>query len=788
MGLKTLIILDILFILSIRNSECLLETLTVPGELNKTITLNVNKTLEYIIDYYNGNHSIKTTNPLRIYVESENSHSSAPIIVVVRQKQEVLSWKLPLIVNNISQKQKLEYRKTEQTLCYDGLKENISYKQLYYAAVYNEMNLIPIQPPYVSISTLSETNVTAKIKLGVEESFYILPNKFYSVTVSPSTPGFYYYSFPQNISNGDNYGMVTVRVHSDSDVCMIVSIQNYSCPILDLNDDVTFKGIYQTVSREGGLTIRHELFENGFFIVFVVKGDDYDCSNSETSATNRVKQVRFEIVPTISYHEYSWAVVNTLGCIALFYIVFGVSLFMCNRKCYVPRTMDYINSGEMPSPSSVQDDVSVDAEVRSLNDSEYDTLDEAESHHEIILSKPNIKLSDLSRKNQSSLVRKSYSYLWHVLTVALFYFLPVIQLVITYQKVLHDTGNQDLCFYNFYCAHPLGFFSDFNHIFSNVGYVTLGILFLFITFRRERWHEDSTFDRTYGVPQHYGLFYAIGVALVMEGILSGSYHVCPNHSNFQFDTSFMYITAVLCMIKLYHTRHPDINASAYSTFGVLAVAILLGMIGILEANLPFWIFFTVLHVVICFYLTVNVYYLGCCRFDKGVFRRFLQTVNHNYRSGAINVIKPMYTSRMVLLLVGNALNWTLAGLGITYRIDFALYLLGLFMLNTVYYFVFYIIMKLMHKERITYLTLVFLVLSLTCAVTSMYCFLHKSIAWSQTPAQSRTYNQDCILLNFYDFHDVWHFLSAVGMFFMFMVLLTLDDDLSHKPRSEIVVF
>jgi hypothetical protein len=38
----------------------------------------------------------------------------------------------------------------------------------------------------------------------------------------------------------------------------------------------------------------------------------------------------------------------------------------------------------------------------------------------------------------------------------------------------------------------------------------------------------------YGIPQHYGLFYAMGAALMMEGVLSGCYHVCPNHSNFQF--------------------------------------------------------------------------------------------------------------------------------------------------------------------------------------------------------------------------------------------------------------
>jgi hypothetical protein len=87
----------------------------------------------------------------------------------------------------------------------------------------------------------------------------------------------------------------------------------------------------------------------------------------------------------------------------------------------------------------------------------------------------------------------------------------------------------------------------------------------------------------------------------------------------------------------------------------------------------------------------------------------------------------------------------------------------------------------------------------------MYFFLHKSISWSvsnataskdaisadyfqNTPAQSRQFNQECKLLRFYDFHDIWHFLSAIGMFFTFMVLLTLDDDLSHTHRTRIVVF
>jgi hypothetical protein len=51
--------------------------------------------------------------------------------------------------------------------------------------------------------------------------------------------------------------------------------------------------------------------------------------------------------------------------------------------------------------------------------------------------------------------------------------------------------------------------------------------------------------------------------------MSGCYHVCPNHTNFQFDTAFMYTISILILLKIYQTRHPDINANAYTAFGVL---------------------------------------------------------------------------------------------------------------------------------------------------------------------------------------------------------------------------
>ena len=54
--------------------------------------------------------------------------------------------------------------------------------------------------------------------------------------------------------------------------------------------------------------------------------------------------------------------------------------------------------------------------------------------------------------------------------------------------------------------------------------------------------------------RHFGQFYAIGLALMMEGVLSGCYHVCPSYSNFQFDTAFMYTISILILLKIYQTR------------------------------------------------------------------------------------------------------------------------------------------------------------------------------------------------------------------------------------------
>ncbi|RVE40342.1 hypothetical protein evm_015008 [Chilo suppressalis] len=177
----------------------------------------------------------------------------------------------------------------------------------------------------------------------------------------------------------------------------------------------------------------------------------------------------------------------------------------------------------------------VESSSASDTESDYSTLDDANPDKEPYRLGGKLCVANLARCPPRVLSNRSNMYLWNVLTVMVFYTLPVIQLVITYQRLLNQSGNQDLCYFNFLCAHPLMFLSDFNHVYSNLGYVLLGLLFLMQVWRRHKNHREKTpAQKELGIPQHFGLMYAMGVALVSEGILSAAYHVCPNSMNFQF--------------------------------------------------------------------------------------------------------------------------------------------------------------------------------------------------------------------------------------------------------------
>ena len=84
--------------------------------------------------------------------------------------------------------------------------------------------------------------------------------------------------------------------------------------------------------------------------------------------------------------------------------------------------------------------------------------------------------------------------------------------------------------------------------------------------------------------------------------------------------------------------------------------------------------------------------------DTGILRRILHVM---YTDCVRQCSGPMYVDRMVLLVMGNIINWSLAAYGLLiHPNDFASYLLAIGICNLLLYFAFYIIMKLHSGECI----------------------------------------------------------------------------------------
>ncbi|XP_024058195.1 SID1 transmembrane family member 1 isoform X2 [Terrapene carolina triunguis] len=780
-------------------------------------TVNINREEIYSFNYTSKPGQVDA---VRVYVKSDSEDLQYPILFVVRQQKGVLSWQVPLIFRGLYQRT-YNYQEVSRTLCPSEPTPEMGPSE---------------QIIFVDVASMALFDIEYELLVTRLKSFQLTQDQHHSYAAA-SQDQYFLYKFPPDVNS------VIIKVVSETVYpCSVVSVQDIVCPVYDLDHNVEFNGVYQSMTKQAAITVQKKDFlGEQFFVVFVIKPEDYACGGSVPSSIKgkgnhtwnlqRTKSLQVTIAPSIKESDYVQAMLFSFLSFLSFYlgslIVAFVHYVRVQRKTSAGRyspddgsrtvaTSHPITTGTPEGSSYGAIDESSSSGGRQLSspehgpphgsdtdssveeESDFDTMPEIESDKNVIRTKMFLYLSDLSRKDRRIVSKKYKIYFWNIITIAVFYALPVIQLVITYQTVLNVTGNQDICYYNFLCAHPLGVLSAFNNVLSNVGHVLLGFLFLLIVLRRDILHRQSleakdTYTLEYGIPKHFGLFYAMGIALMMEGVLSACYHVCPNYSNFQFDTSFMYMIAGLCMLKLYQTRHPDINASAYSAYASFAVVICLAVVGVVfgKNNVWFWVIFSVIHIVASLALSTQIYYMGRFKIDVsdtdfGIFRRVVMVL---YTDCFQQCSRPMYMDRMVLLIVGNLVNWSFAVFGLVYRPrDFASYMLGIFICNLLLYLAFYIIMKLRSSEKLLPIPLFCIVATAVVWAAALYFFFQNLSSWEETPAESREKNRPCILLGFFDDHDVWHFLSAAALFFSFLVLLTLDDDLDSVRRDKIPVF
>lgn len=447
-----------------------------------------------------------------------------------------------------------------------------------------------------------------------------------------------------------------------------------------------------------------------------------------------------------------------------------------------------------------------------------------------------------------------------------------------------------------------GRIKDWGNVFSNSAYIFSGIIFILAVWRRrqrrreemvelydrsktkgkkqkpddktetikqriERYENDEIsieFLNRRGIPEQYGIFYAMGGATIFEGLLSTCYHVCPAHESFQFDTTFMYILAVLIFVKFYQFRHPDITADAYLVFLIIGSSLIIETISYYSPPGYYLPIFVAIYLIIMLSMLISMYLKLYNLKARTLYQALTEKIKckckciscgknqpSNTKSSQLNVTnwkinwkKPGYRSRSGFFMFVLIANFIIAIWQATRVRDARLtkkdgavsnVLLLVFGMNMVLYVTYYMIMKNYYayvcrsaspekdagpcddqkekdpnesssrsyeakgenshgdrkakesNEKITWYCWLYFFLAFIFMASSLHFFQIQERTTTVTPAQSRNMNQECTL-KIFDAHDIWHFLSALGILFTLLTVLTIEDNNTNTPWSKLHVF
>ena len=259
--------------------------------------------------------------------------------------------------------------------------------------------------------------------------------------------------------------------------------------------------------------------------------------------------------------------------------------------------------------------------------------------------------------------------------------------------------------------------------------------------------------------------------------------ICPVNESFQFDTTFMYIIAILMFLKVYQFRHPDLTARAYTIYLMIAVTLIFEAIGY------YWIYKpgVFLVVFILTYLAFTIVFMNAMLFQGDrEWKKKLEAIKFNKEGVQVYFVVTLITniSLAIFILVQSFATSSIV----------SNYLLIIFMLNMILYIFYYVVMKNYHVysyhrkwESLSFTCYFYLFLSALCGGIGLYFFGIKEKNTLVSPAESRHLNQECTIW-FFDKHDIWHFASAFGLLFSFLSLLTMEDNNTATPWENIPVF
>ena len=439
----------------------------------------------------------------------------------------------------------------------------------------NQNNSTESNPPtgdLLYVVAYSRTNNELLLEVGSDWSgmFLVSLDSPLQIAVTPNTTQTVQFSPSQY--GAEDESSVLVEIQSNSSTCMYAAINQPGCPWHHSLTTITNSVLWARLLRTGYFTVEREQFPDGFTITFISLTNNSECVREDSpttrAASTKIISLRIKKLTRSYTRPVVTAILSILATAVFFSLVWFFSWWLY-RQSYLEE--GETDGYEMTGQESLETQRS-ERELEDFNDrnvlvaSLYEVLSQldvgSDSDREVEQSssvraairrlkkqrEDDLTLADLSPHVRGCVWHRrlrSRVYLLLVPLLSIFYLIPSFQLVYAELITARKLGNIDRCYFNFGCARPLWIFPDFNHTVSNCGYIIYGIFFIAIVYCKSRTlpseQNRPTVDHraSLGLVQQYSLFYTLGICLVLQGVFSVIFHICPSNTSLQFDTTMM---------------------------------------------------------------------------------------------------------------------------------------------------------------------------------------------------------------------------------------------------------
>ena len=374
---------------------------------------------------------------------------------------------------------------------------------------------------------------------------------------------------------------------------------------------------------------------------------------------------------------------------------------------------------------------------------------------------------------------KTYSYITGI--VGAMHMVPVFQFAFENWYTMIQEGDRDNCYYNDFCYKVAYHDIPFNLMISNLPYIVHSLILVVWVLMVEakvnlRRKSGRTTEEAEEIKNWYSfsIGYAFSWALFFQGLFSTLYHVCPNRSTFQFDTAFMYVIAGLTVLLLYN----GIDQSNYITPENVKYQIGAGKFFLIfTMSLFYFNYFDVLfnsyglNTVMqrLFLLLWWVIMFHWAFRELGIWQKICSSNFEDNLMALVFIILVLLPTPFLIYLFDLAqaflwvcISWSLIAIAIRF---------------------FEKLLSFKSEELYVEDTvkLFFGVLTVIIWVIAVWVFKQRPTTdKTSSPENSRDQNKECAILEFFDCHDLWHFLSSFALFMGAFVIMFLSSTTGRK--------